>query len=160
AAGDVERALPELEANGAGDALLRNVEEAIKSLALCGEPDAVVDELGVANGERLLKMRGFTVDGEALEVAMRGDGQRAAGSFVRAARLHTDETVFDEVGAADAVTRGDFVELVEKIDRAEFRAVDGNRNAGVETDFDFFGFVRSFFRRDGPLPHGFAGSVG
>src|SRR5262249_39580493 len=46
AAGDVERALPELEADGTGDTLLRNVEEAVESLALRGKPDAVVNEFG------------------------------------------------------------------------------------------------------------------
>src|SRR5439155_7951418 len=71
-----------------------------------------------------------------------------------------NEAVFDEVGAADTVAGGDFVERVEKIHGAELRAVDGNRSAGFETDFDFFGFVWSFFRRNSPLPHGFAGSVG
>src|SRR5579859_2012558 len=105
-------------------------------------------------------MRGFAIDGEALEFAMRGDEKRAAGSFVRAAGLHADEAIFDKVGAADAVTRGNFVERVEQIDRAEFCSVDGDWSSGFETDFDFFGFVGSFFRRNSPLPHGFAGSVG
>src|SRR5262249_9174452 len=150
----------EFEADGAGDTLLRNVEEAVEGLALRGEPDAVVDEFGIADRERLLQVRGFPVDGEAFEFAMRGDEERAAGSFVRAAGLHTHEAVLDKVGAADAVTRGDFVEGVEKIDGTEFAAVYRNRSAGFETDFDFFGFVGSFFGRDGPLPHGFARSVG
>src|SRR5262249_12281215 len=148
------------EADGAGDTLLRNVEEAVEGLALRGEPDAVVDEFGIADRERLLQVRGFPVDGEAFEFAMRGDEERAAGSFVRAAGLHTHEAVLDKVGAADAVTRGDFVDGVEKIDGTEFAAVYRNRSAGFETDFDFFGFVGSFFGRDGPLPHGFARSVG
>ena len=91
---------------------------------------------------------------------MRGDEQRAAGSFVRAAGLHADEAILDEVGAADAVLGGDFVELVQEIDGAELRTVDGNGRAGFKADFDFFGFVGSFFRRDGPLPHGFVGRVG
>ena len=56
-------------------------------------------------------MRGFAIDGEALEFLMRLDQQRAAGSFVGAARLHADQTIFDEIGAADAVARGDFVQL-------------------------------------------------
>src|SRR5579859_879008 len=91
---------------------------------------------------------------------MRGDEERAAGSFVRAARLHTDEAIFDKVRAADAVTRGDFVERIEKIDGSEFGAVDGDGRAGFETDFDFFGFFGSFFGRDSPLPHGFARRIG
>ena len=56
--------------------------------------------------------------------------------------------------------RGDFVEGVEKIDGAEFRTVHGNGRAGFESDFDFLGFVRSFFRRNDPLPHRFVWRVG
>src|SRR5882757_8210422 len=91
---------------------------------------------------------------------MRGDEQRAAGSFVRATGLHSDEAIFDEVGTAYAVASGNFIEGVEQFDRTEFRAIHGDRSAGLETDFDFFGLVWSFFRRDSPLPHSFAGGVG
>src|SRR5260221_6313987 len=91
---------------------------------------------------------------------MSADQQGAAGSFVSAAGLHADEAICDEVGAADTVAGGDFVERVEQIDWAELCAADGDGRAGFETDFNFFGFVRSFFRRNSPLPHGFAGSVG
>src|SRR2546425_9154261 len=38
----------------------------------------------------------------------------SAGSFVSAARFHSDEAIFDEIGAADAVLRGDFVERSEE----------------------------------------------
>src|SRR5215467_4397552 len=91
---------------------------------------------------------------------MRRDKKRSAGSFVRAARLHADEAVFDKVGAADAMTRSDFIERVEKIDGTKFCSVNRNRCARFETDFDFFGLVRSFFWGNCPLPHGFAWCVG
>jgi len=89
-------------------------------------------------------MRGLAIDGEPLEFLMRFDEEGSAGSFVGAARFHSDEAIFDEVGAADAVFRGDFVERVEQADGAEFRTVDGNGGAGFESDFNFLGFVRSF----------------
>src|SRR5437763_6334374 len=82
AADDVERTFPELQPDAAGDALLRNVEETSERLALRGEPHTVVNKIGVANGERLLQMRGFAIDGQPLKFAMRGNQQRAAGSFV------------------------------------------------------------------------------
>src|SRR5437588_8299733 len=158
--GDVERAFPEFQADGAGDALLRNVEKSIERFAKRRKPQAVVDKFRVAQRERLLEMRGFAVHGEALEFLVRFDEQRSAGSLVRAARFHPDEAIFDEVGAADAVLRGDFIERVEQFDGPKFRAVDGNRSARFESDFDFFGFVRSFFRGDNPLPHGLVRCVG
>ena len=64
-------------------------------------------------------MGGFAIHGEALEFLMRFDQQCSAGSFVSASRLHADQAVFDEVGATNTVFRGDFVERVEKIDRAK-----------------------------------------
>ncbi len=51
--------------------------------------------------------------------------------------------------------RGDFIQRIEKLDWTELRAVDGYRRACFKADFDFLGFVRGFFRRYGPLPHGF-----
>ena len=71
-----------------------------------------------------------------------------------------DEAIFDNVGAANAVLCGNFIERVEKIDGTELRAVNADRGACLKTDFDFFGFVWSFFRRDSPLPHGFVWRVG
>jgi len=70
-------------------------------------------------------MRGLAIDGEPLEFLMRFDEEGSAGGFVGAARFHSDQAIFDEVGAADAVFRGDFVERVEQIDGAKFRTVDG-----------------------------------
>src|SRR5262249_27308455 len=109
AAHDVECALPQLEADRAGDTLLRYLEETVERQALRREPHAVVDKFGIPNRQRLLQMRRFTVDRKALEFAMRGDKQCAAGSFVRATGLHTNEAIFDEVGAANTVTRRNFV---------------------------------------------------
>ena len=91
-------------------------------------------------------MRGFAVHGETFEFAMRGDEQCAAGSFVCAARFHADQAVFDEVGAANAVSRGDVIQRIEKIDRAKPGAIDRDGRSGFETDFDFFGLVGSLFR--------------
>src|SRR5712664_1314049 len=126
---NVESALPQFEADGAGDALLRDVEKSIERFAQRREPQTVVNQLGVAQREGLLEMRGFAVNGEPLEFLMGLDEESSAGSFVGAARLHSDEAIFDEVGAADAVFCGDFVEGVEQIDGAEFRTVDGNGRA-------------------------------
>src|SRR6266404_1389553 len=158
--GDVERALPKFEADSAGDALLRDIEESVERFAQRRKPQAVVNQLGVAQRECLLEMRGLAVDCQALEFLMRFDEQRSAGSFVRAAGFHSDEAIFDEVGAADAMSRCNFIELVEKIDRTELRAVHGDGGARLESDFDFLGFVRSFFGRNDPLPHRFVRSVG
>ena len=92
---------------------------------------------------------------------MRGDEQCAAGSFIRAARLHAHQAILDEVGAADAVLRGDFVQRrSSRVDRAEFLAIHRNRRASFEPDLDFLGLVRSLFRRNDPLPHGFIRRVG
>src|SRR5713226_7639226 len=104
-------------------------------------------------------MRGFAINGEALEFLVRFHEESSAGSFVGAARFHSDEAIFDEVGPPDAVLGGDIIQRVHEIDGAEFRAVDRNRRAGFKSDFDFFGFVRSFLRGNDPLPHRFVRRV-
>ena len=73
ALGDGERAFPEFKADGAGDALLRDVEESVECGAQGREPQAVVNEFGIAQRESLLEMRGLAVDGQRFEFAMRCD---------------------------------------------------------------------------------------
>src|SRR6266436_4956149 len=89
-------------------------------------------------------MRGFAVNGEALEFLVRFHEESSAGSFVGATRFHSDEAIFDEVGPPDAVLGGDIIQRVHEIDGAEFRAVDRNRRAGFKSDFDFFGLSGAF----------------
>src|SRR6267143_6083601 len=88
ALGDVERALPEFQADGAGDALLRDTEESVERFAQRCKPQAVVNQFGVPQRKRLLKMRGLAIDCQALEFLMRFDEQGTPGSFVRAAGFH------------------------------------------------------------------------
>src|SRR5256885_7125276 len=52
---------------------------------------------------RSLKMRGFAVDRQSLELAMRGYEQRAAWGFIGATRFHTYQAIFDDVRPPNAV---------------------------------------------------------
>src|SRR6266568_7964111 len=70
---DVERALPEFQADSAGDALLRDIEKSVERFAERGEPQTVVNEFRVPQRQRLLKMRGLAIDRETLEFLMRFD---------------------------------------------------------------------------------------
>ncbi len=90
---------------------------------------------------------------------MRGDQQRAAGRFIRAARLDSDQTVFDQIDSPDAVRRGNFVQLIEQRDSGPLLSVHRNRRACIESNFDFGRLIRGFFRRNDPLPHRFLGLV-
>src|SRR5882762_2103696 len=89
ALGNVERALPEFQADDTRDALLRDVKKSVERLAQRREPQTVVNEFGVAQRKRLLEMRGFTVDGEAFEFLVRFHKESSTGSFVGAARFHS-----------------------------------------------------------------------
>ena len=104
-------------------------------------------------------MRRLAIETQRFEFAMRSNQKRAAWRFVRAARLHSYETIFDDVHAAYAIRRGDFIQLIEKCERRELLSVHGNRRAGLETDFDCRGLVGGLRRRDDPLPHGFLGRI-
>src|SRR5438876_130284 len=140
--------------------MLRDVEKPVERLAQRREPQAVVNQFGVAIRKRLLEVRRLAVQREPFKFLMRFHQQRSAGSFVSAARFHAHEAVFDEVGSADAVRRRNLIQLVQKIDGAKLRAIDGNRGAGCKSDFHLLRLVRSFFRRNHPLPHGLARRIG
>jgi hypothetical protein len=92
--------------------LLALVDQRLEHLALGAEPEAVIDELGVARHDLVLEMHGAAVERDALDAAVRRQQDRAAGRLVDAARLHADEAVLDQVQAADAIVVAQAVERV------------------------------------------------
>src|SRR2546422_7942198 len=81
---------------------------------------------------------------------MRGIEYRAARRLVHTARLHPDKAILDDIGAADAVLAGDFVQLLEQVDRAKRHGIDADRIAFFEADRDDDRLVR---RLKGILGH-------
>ena len=83
---------------------------------------------------------------------MRRDQQRAARSFVAAARLNTHETILDQIHAADGVASADLIQLLDQRNGLHLHTVDRNRNALLETDLDLLFAVGRFLRRPRQLP--------
>src|SRR5215472_7330920 len=100
AADDSGEALIELQPDRTLDMLLALVDEGLQHLALGREPEAVIDELGVARHQLVLEVRGAAIQGDALDAAMRRLQDGAARRLIDAARLHADEAVLDEVEPA------------------------------------------------------------
>src|SRR5438067_7192589 len=88
-------ALVEFQPHPARDELLAAVDRGLQHLALRREPEAVVDELGVARHQLVFEVRGAAVECDLLDAAVRGEQDRAARRLVHAARFHSDETIFD-----------------------------------------------------------------
>ncbi len=86
---------------------------------------------------------------------MRGHQQRAAGRLIRAARLDSDQAIFDQIDSPDTVRRGNLVQLLEQCNRGKFFPADRDRRACVESDLDFRRLIGRFFRRGDPFPHRF-----
>src|SRR5262245_53551002 len=95
-------ALIELEPHRAADILLALVDERLKHLALRAEPEAVIDQLGIARHQLVLEMAGAAIERDAFDTAMGGMKDRAARCLIDAAALHADEPVLDQIEAADA----------------------------------------------------------
>src|SRR5258708_528499 len=131
-------ALVELEADRALDALLAFVDEGLQHLAFGREPEAVIDELGIARHQLVLEMRGAAIEGDALDAAMRGVQDGAAWRLVDAARLHADEAVLDEIEPTDAVLAAELVEPSEEARGRQCLAVHRDRVAARESDLDVF----------------------
>ena len=86
--------------------VLALVDQRLQHLALGREPEAVVDQLGVARHELVLEVGSTAVERDALDRAVRGEQDGAARGLVDAAALHADEAVLDQVEPADAVGAG------------------------------------------------------
>src|SRR5437879_5699659 len=127
---------------GALDVLLALVDERLQHLALGGEPEAVIDELGIARHQLVLEMRGAAIERDALDAAMGAVQDGATRRLVDAARLHADETVLDEVEPADAMLAAERVERGEQHRRRQLLAVYGDGIATREFYLDIFRLVR------------------
>ncbi len=63
--------------------------------------------------------------------------QSATRSLIYAARLHSNETILDEIDAADSMPARDLVECRENGNRIEKYAVDRNRSSLAEANGNF-----------------------
>ena len=72
----------------------------------------------------LLEVRDVAVEAQRFQFAVSGDQQRAAGRFVAAAGLDSDEAVLHHVDAADGIASADFVQQLDELppDQASCRS--------------------------------------
>jgi hypothetical protein len=85
------------------DIALALVDRSLQHLALGREPEAVVDQLGVARHQLVLEVGSATVKGDRFHRPVGGEQDGAARRLVDAAGLHADKAVLDQVEPADAV---------------------------------------------------------
>ena len=150
---DDDRALEELEAHGAGHPALALVDRGLQHRALGREPEAVVDERGVARHQLVLQVGGRAVERQALDRAVGGDQDRAPRRLVDAARLHADEAVLHHVDPSDPVGTAESVQPLDQGGGVQRRAVHRHRVAVVEIDLHPSRAVGRALRRDGAREH-------
>ena len=95
--GDLARAGREPQAHLAGDVALGLVDEGVERLLERAEPEAVVDELGVAGLEAGLLPLHVALEADPLEVAVGQDQREAGRALVGLPALDADPTVLDHV---------------------------------------------------------------
>src|SRR5262245_49743252 len=117
AADDNDVALIELEPDLAFDMLLALIDQRLQHLAIGREPEAVIDELGIARHQLILEMHRLAVERERLDRPVRDVEYGTARRLVDAARLHADEAVLDEIDTPDAILLAVSVELGEERSR-------------------------------------------
>src|SRR6266545_4703177 len=95
-----------------------------------------VHQVGIPQRDLVLQPQRAPVEDELLQLAVRGEQQRAARRLVDAARFHPHEAVLDDVGAADAVLAGDRVQRRDELHRPQRDVVHGDRGPFLEADLD------------------------
>lgn len=117
ATNDAEHALVNAAADGAVDLLLGLDDAGLEELALGGEVQTVVEDLGVVEGDELVtESTDLTVHDQSLEIDVGAAEHGETGSLVAATRLQADEAVLDDVDTADTVLAGDDVGSEEEFD--------------------------------------------
>src|SRR6185437_4305857 len=141
AAGDDGVALVEAERDRTGYGFLRHVDERVVRFALDRPPASFVHQVGVARGDEVLGCESATIERELLELAVRCVEQSTTRRLVDAARLHADETILDQIDAANAVASADLVQSGEKGHWRHRVPIDRDRSSALEGDRHFFGDV-------------------
>ncbi len=127
-------------ADVAGNVLLRVFDEGVQGALERGEPLSVVDQLCPALANSCLEAGLFALDGDVLEVLVRGDQRHGTrGGFIDFAGLDADEAIFNDVDAANALGACTAVQLLDGLQRGDLYAVDRYRNTGLEGDGDLIG---------------------
>jgi len=73
------------------------------SLHTLTPPQAIVDLVRKLHGHHVAKLADFTVRSEGFNVDMSSTDDGSGWCFVASAALHSDEAVFDNVNATDAI---------------------------------------------------------
>ena len=125
-AGDLAAAGLEAQAHLAGDELLARVDERVEGLLQRREPEAVVDELGVAGLDAGLLPVEVALEADRLEVLVGHDERQAGRALVGLPALDADPAVLDHVDAAPAVGADDGVQPLDDLEhrRAARRRLD------------------------------------
>src|SRR4030095_8026600 len=89
----------------------------------------------------------FAINSERFHGTMRGVQDRYARGFVHTSRLHSNESVFNDVDASNTVLAANPIQSVEKGSGRQRFAINGNWNAGIEFDLKIHRLVRCIFRR-------------
>ena len=107
------------------------------------EPQAVVDELGVARLEARLLAHEVALERDRLEVGVREQQRQRARALVGLAALDADAAVLDHVEAAEAVRADDGAELGRRSSCSGMRdAVERDRHAPLEAHDDLARLAR------------------
>src|SRR5438132_4629588 len=107
--------------------LFRSIDRGLQHFAFRREPEAVVDQLGIARHQLVLEVRRPAIERDLLDAAMGREQDGAARRLVQAARFHADVAVLHEIEPADAVLAPELVETRQQARRREFVAVDRAR---------------------------------
>ena len=131
----------------ARDPLLRRDDGALEVLALGREVEAVVEAAGPPHGGELVAQRAhLAVQRQAFEVHVCDPEDGQPWRLVAPPRLDPDESVLDDVDAADAVTTGESIGGEEELQRAvgggAGRGREFGRFAGLERDGEVLGLRR------------------
>ena len=158
---DGDAALVGPAADLAVDALLGGGDGGLEELTLGGEVEAVVQDLGVVDGDKLVtESTDFTVHNETLEVNVSSAQKSETRGLVAATRLDTNETVLNNVNTTDTVATGNGVGCEEKLDRvgnglllAILGVLELDGDTLLEVDDEVFRLLRGLERVDSQLPH-------
>ena len=108
-------------------------------LVMGTEPEPVVNQLGILDGDRFLQLHLLLRKGHGLERAVGSVQDDARRRFIDLPALDPDQPVLDVVDPANTVDAAEFVQALHDRNRPQFLAVQADRHPRLVVDLDICG---------------------
>ena len=140
----------ELHPHHTGDVALRALHVGSNVLMQGGEPQPIIDEVGIFQSHLLLESQLVLGEGHRLQGLMRHKQHCRCRRLIDLPRLYAHQPVFHVIDTTHAVLPGNLVQLLNQGDAIHLLAIEADRYPPLEANLHISGLIWGICWRLGP----------